>query len=113
MTDIERLRDLHKKANPDSPFTSVDFIEDGWGLEFAEWMAESLNSLPSLLADYERLRGMEERVKGAAVAEIDSESSDFVKLIAVGSSLDNAITAARIDALHGQTVALVPVPGGE
>jgi hypothetical protein len=96
MTDIERLRELHEKANPGGPFTSADFVEDGWGPEYAEWMAESLNALPKILADYERLRGMEERVKGAKVREVDAEGW-------VCGYVGRGVTR----------VALVPVPGGE
>ena len=49
-------------------------------------------------------------VQGAPVAEIDS-SGEVVTLIAEGSEMDNAITSARIDTLHGKRVRLVPVGG--
>jgi hypothetical protein len=58
-----------------------------------------------LLADYERLRAMEERVKGALVGRIHNDGGDLVVVTFKGGK--------PFRYAHGQIVALVPVPGGE
>jgi hypothetical protein len=107
MTDIERLRELLAKAMPLSSrstvrdvktaaFDSLDFIRDHGA---------------NLLADYERLRGMEERVKGAAVGKVT-----YINAMPPRRTPDVTVTLRLQDNLDppmGQTVALVPVPGGE
>lgn len=55
-----------------------------------------------------RLALLGKRVEEAPVAEIDG-SGAIVTLIAEGFGLDNAITSAKVDAMHGQRVALVGV----
>jgi Lar family restriction alleviation protein len=58
-------------------------------------------------ADYERLRGMEERVKGAATATFEVDAVHDHR----GLHLRDADPEVLL--LQGQRVALVPVPGGE
>jgi hypothetical protein len=91
MTDIERLRELLAKATPGPWLTGSGAIlkpevaakpsagvlsvnravvcltgpdERACSADDAELIVAMHNALPELLADYERLRGMEERVKG-------------------------------------------------
>jgi hypothetical protein len=110
MSDIERLRAL-----------SAEWRKAASCLDARHWpgpepqhlaRAEQYRScadqldeaMTALLADYERLRGMEERVKGAVVRELHVCCGHFE----VGSDYDE-----ELEPLCGQTVALVPVPGGE
>jgi hypothetical protein len=74
-----------------------------------------------LIADYERLRGMEERVKGAPTAVAIYRSSTFLTNDPSnpGELIEKRDAWASLECHElppeyaGQTVALVPVPGGE
>jgi len=69
----------------------------------ATLIAAAVNALPELLRVYRAWQG-------AAVVEIDG-SGEEVRLIGFGSELDNSIASARIDAMHGTRVRLVPDGG--
>jgi hypothetical protein len=101
---IKDVGDLTLFQYGNHPELYVGSDDDPINEPLAELIAESLNALPNLLADYERLRGMEKRVKGAVVAKVVSAHADHVRIDpADGIPLE----------LIGQTVALVPMPGGE
>jgi hypothetical protein len=111
MTDIQRLRELLAKISRWSPgydHYPDDLDPDGDWVRYED-ISELLNALPNLLADYERLRGMEERVKGAPVGEIRRVRFDE----------DERPTWHVVDDRdevplnEPKRVALVPVPGGE
>jgi len=112
MTDIERLRELlaewrenAKQAEDDGWLTAANACRD---------CAEQLEAaLLPLLADYERLRGMEERVKGAVVAELGGQFLEAWDCYALVPELADGGFLTSDHPLNGQTVALVPVPGGE
>jgi hypothetical protein len=110
MTDIERLRELLAKISRWSPgydHYPDDLDPDGDWVRYED-ISELLNALPNLLADYERLRGMEERVKGAPIGlAYVGESRGLMEWWNEGGG-DICPTE-----LHGKRVALVPVPGGE
>jgi len=97
MTDIERLRDainLRFTSGNDVPVERATITR-------AEWIA--------LLADYERLRGMEERVKGAVVGEWRGCEQSWK----AGGSVEVKFRVLDINYHAPMRVALVPVPGGE
>jgi len=110
MTDIERLRELPAFLDDHDHADQCHFwLQKGTeescncGLKDARATAKGI---PTLLADYERLRGMEERVKGAAVGRIVSGRANSFPGFHVEIEAD-------VGFFTGQTVALVPVPGGE
>jgi len=117
MTDIERLRELLAKA----AFGQLSVSGTGWLMEgkhmvgHGVWgdpaiaIAELVNAAPALLADYERLRGMEERVKGAAVGEFRGCEQSWK----AGGSVEVKFRVLDINYHAPMRVALVPVPGGE
>jgi hypothetical protein len=102
------LADMERRAvAPDDAASALQFLRDAISASTTESDAETaVAPIRRLLADYERLRGMEERVKGAVVRK-------------VGECCGHAIVAddyygdEEVNALNGQLVALVPVPGGE
>jgi hypothetical protein len=100
MTDIERLRALR------------DDLMGGQATVAAIDIVKRLDAtLPNLLADYERLRGMEERVKSSPIGKVPIyEMGVWLERATVFFDMGSEVNA---DALSGQTVALVPVPGGE
>jgi hypothetical protein len=130
--NVERLRELLAKATPgpwhwsengniyggpEGRYADVDEVaaiytnDEATGAPNAPLIIEVINALPNLLADYERLRGMEERVKGAAVGACGLfKEGALIHAATVYFDLNNPIDAQKIS---GQTVALVPVPGGE
>jgi len=75
---------------------------DGYARGFAAGSAEHD-------ADYERLRGMEERVKGAAVGEWRGCEQSWK----AGGSVEVKFRVLDINYHAPMRVALVPVPGGE
>jgi hypothetical protein len=102
MTDIERLRaDLINLAR------ECDGAEGlGSGIIAHRIRCIVVDHFTRLTADYERLRGMEERVKGAVITRMWESDQDTLETDPIKS--DDAYMR-----LIGQTVALVPVPGGE
>jgi hypothetical protein len=108
MTDIiERLRALPAEWRKRSMnYDTTDPFCEGRAHSLED-CAEDIEEagLSDLLADYERLRGMEERVKGAVIGRIHNDGGDLVVV--------TFIDAKPFRYAHGQTVALVPVPGGE
>jgi Lar family restriction alleviation protein len=139
MTDIERLRELLAKATP-GPWqvSGTGFllsaerhcIGDGVYGPDAQLIAAMHEALPNLLADYERLRGMEERVKGAValrdcpfcggnqpVAQevpISHEHKWIVICNCCGVRTDHCVTEkVAVSLWNSRNGELVPVPGGE
>ncbi|MUV13550.1 hypothetical protein [Noviluteimonas gilva] len=70
--------------------------------DFKVWLSFAFNEGHEVLA-------LVKAMESAPIVEIDGEGPD-VALIANGSSLDNAITSARVCAMHGKRVALVEPP---
>jgi hypothetical protein len=108
MTDIERLRELLALedmlcAQEGGP-THEDCVR--FDYECACFISAHARNL---LADYERLRGMEERVKGAAVGEWRGCEQSWK----AGGSVEVKFRVLDINYHAPMRVALVPVPGGE
>jgi hypothetical protein len=104
MTGIERLRDdLEMLA--EHPFNAECCNASFPIAALRRACQESI----ALLADYERLRGMEERVKGAAVGEWRGCEQSWK----AGGSMEVKYRVLDINYHAPMRVALVPVPGGE
>jgi hypothetical protein len=123
MTDIERLRALpaewRKRA---MNYDTTDPFGEGRAHSLEDCAEEIEEAgLSALLADYERLRGMEERVKGAPTAVAIYRSSTFLTndpsnpraLIEKRDAWASLECHELPPEYAGQTVALVPVHGGE
>jgi hypothetical protein len=115
MSDIERLRSVlddiaRLKEVACSSATTMEYLSACSPVEHRcySFLYERGSAL---LSDYERLRGMEERVKGAAVGACAFfKEGALIHAATVYFDLNNPVDAQKIS---GQTVALVPVPGGE
>jgi hypothetical protein len=80
----------------------------------AQLIAEAITALPTLLADYERLRGMEDRVKGLhAQLQADYNRPEGRWGMHGHSAVDDDYFSALEYVIDKLGVALVPVPGGE
>jgi hypothetical protein len=101
MTDIERLRNLPTRLREFKFASSIGPLHGAGVMEGYRHVADLLEEagLSALLADYERLRGMEERVKGAETWFVSYASASVMEL--------------DIDDTGGRRVLVVPVPGGE
>jgi hypothetical protein len=108
VNDIERLRELLTKVNVTSDGDFLHRLQNGYTVAYncAVFIRECG---PNLLADYERLRGMEERVKGAAVGEWRGCEQSWK----AGGSVEVKFRVLDINYHAPMRVALVPVPGGE
>jgi hypothetical protein len=104
MTDIERLRaDLVNLAR------ECDGVEGlGSGIIAHRIRCIVVDHFTSLLADYERLRGMEERVKGLSAAWMNQAK----RMDTTQSFLEGRAHSLE-DCAEDLVESLVPVPGGE
>jgi hypothetical protein len=98
MTNIERLRNLPAKWREQARKESAAF-----------WIcATELEEALVALADYERLRGMEERVKGLSAAWMNQAK----RMDTTQSFLEGRAHSLE-DCAEDLVESLVPVPGGE
>jgi Lar family restriction alleviation protein len=134
MTDIERLRawaaELPDEISSWGAYAD-EYFQQKWKLaEAIETAKANSAEMLNLLADYERLRGMEERVKGAValrdcpfcggnqpVAQevpISHEHKWIVICNCCGVRTDHCVTEkVAVSLWNSRNGELVPVPGGE